>query len=199
LPVGAVPRIDDASAKLASMDHSVQSRVLMAGFSASGMFTNRFAVLHPERVLAAAVGGPGGWPIAPVRADQGKTLPYPVGIADLDTEELGGQPVDLAALQRVRFLFLLGAADTNDAVPCSDSFSDTEANLINSLFGTVGQECGKAAETVVKRWWPAQRLYRAAGLSARYRLYPDVTHEMGMTPVMWNDVLDTFRKALDAP
>jgi len=188
--------IDDASAKLASLNHPVQPSVLMAGFSASGVFTNRFAVLHPERVLAAAVAGPGGWPIAPVQADQGRTLPYPVGISDLDTEELGGQPVDLAALRRVRFLFLLGAADTNDAVPCTDSFSATEANLINSLFGMVGRNCGEAAEAVVKRWWPAQRLYNAAGLNARFRLYPDVGHEM--TPVMWNDVLDTFRKALDA-
>jgi pimeloyl-ACP methyl ester carboxylesterase len=193
-----IAMIDDARAKLAAMNHPVQPRVLMAGFSASGVFTNRFAVLHPERVLAAAVGGPGGWPIAPVRADQGKMLPYPVGIADLDTEELGGQSVDLAALQRVRFLFLLGAADTNDAVPCTDSFSDSEASLINSLYGTVGIKCGEGAETVVKRWWPAQRLYHAAGLNARFKLYPDVRHEMGMTPVMWNDVLDMFRKALSA-
>jgi NAD(P)-dependent dehydrogenase (short-subunit alcohol dehydrogenase family) len=51
-------------------------------------------------VFAAAVGGPDGWPIAPVRADQGEMLPYPVGIADI--EDLSGQPVDLDALQRVR-------------------------------------------------------------------------------------------------
>ena len=70
--------------------HPVQPRVLMAGFSAPGVFTNRFAVLHPERVFAAAVGGPDGWPIAPVRADQGEMLPYPVGIADI--EELSGSP-----------------------------------------------------------------------------------------------------------
>jgi len=193
-----IAMIDDARAKLAAMNYPVQPRVLMAGFSASGVFTNRFAVLHPERVLAAAVGGPGGWPIAPVRADRGKTLPYPVGIADLDNEELGGQVVDLAALQRVHFLFLLGDGDTNDAVPCRDSFSNTQADLINSLFGTVGRECGKAAETVVKRWWAAQRLYNAAGLNAQFRLYPAVDHEMGMTPVMWNDVFETFRKALSA-
>lgn len=125
-------------------------------------------------------------------------LPYPVGIADLDTEELGGQPVNLAALQRVRFLFLLGTADTNDAVPCTDSFSDTDASLINELFGTVGRQCGDGAEPVVKRWWPAHRLYYAAGLNARFKLYPDVRHEMGMTPAMWNDVLDMFRKAVSA-
>ncbi len=198
-----IAMIDDARAKLASMNRSrnlsVQPSVLMAGFSASGVFTNRFAVLHPKRVLAAAVGAPGGWPIAPVGADQGETLPYPVGIADLGTKELGGEPVDIAALRRVRFLFLLGDADTNDAVACLDSFSETDADQINRLFGgLVGRGCGKAAETVVKRWWPAQRLYHAAGLNARFRLYPDVRHEDGLTAEMWNDILDTFRKAVTA-
>jgi hypothetical protein len=171
----------------------------MAGFSASGVFTNRFAILHPDRVLAAAVGGPGGWPIAPVRADQGKMLPYPVGIADLSIDELGGQSVDLAALQRVHFLFLLGTSDTRDSVRCPDSFSEADARLINSLFGEVGGKCNESTEPLIKRWWPAQRLYHAARLNARFKLYPDVRHEMGMTPVMWNDVLDTFRKALSAP
>jgi hypothetical protein len=192
-----IAMIDDARAKLLEeMHRPIQERVLMVGFSASGVFTNRFALLHPEKVLAAAVGGPGGWPIAPVSDDQGKMLPYPVGIADLGTKELGGKPVDLAALQRVRFLFLLGDADTNDAVPCRDSFSDSEASLINNLFGTVGFKCGEGTETVVKRWWHARRLYHAAGLNARFRLYPNVRHEMGMTPIMWNDVLDMFREEL---
>ena len=191
-----IAMIDDARAKLTAMDGPpVQERVLMVGFSASGVFTNRFAVLHPERVLAAAVGGPGGWPLAPVRSDHGVALPYPVGVADLDSEDLGGKPVDLAALKRVRFLFLLGTADTNDSVPCTDSFSDSEARLINRLYGTVGFRCGEDAEPVVKRWWPARRLYHAAGLDAHFRLYPDVRHEMGMTPAMWNDVLDMFRGA----
>ena len=193
-----IAMIDHARVQLASVNHPIQPRVLMVGFSASGMFTNRFTVLHPERVLAAAVGAPGGWPIAPVLADKGKALPYPVGIADINTEELGGKPVDLPTLQRVQFLFLLGTADTNDAVPCDDSFSADEASLINSLFGTVGVKCGEGTEPVVKRWWPAQRLYYSAGLNARFRLYADVRHEMGVTPVMWNDILDTFRKGLDA-
>lgn len=189
-----VAMVDDARAKLAAINHPVQPRVLMIGFSASGVFTNRFALLHPERVLAAAVGGPGGWPIAPVRAEQGEMLPYPVGIADV--EELSGQPVDLHALQRVRFLFLLGTADTNNSVPCADSFSEADARLIKRLFGDVGGKCNESVEPLVKRWWPAQRLYRAAGLNAQFNLYPDVRHEM--TPLMWNDILNTFRKALTA-
>jgi len=171
-------------AKDPEVKEPIQSRVLMTGFSASGAFTNRFTVLHPERVLAAAAGSPGGWPIAPVAADQGDELCYPVGIADV--KELTGHSVDLAALRRVRFLFFLGDADTNDSVGYIDSFSEHDSVLINRRFG----------ETLVARWWPAQRLYIIAGVKgAQFKLYHGVGHEE--TPETWNDVLDMFRKALN--
>jgi hypothetical protein len=125
--------IDAAREKLAAKCQPVQSRVLIAGFSAGGAFANRFTVLHPERVLAAAVGSPGGWPIAPVAADQCETLRCPVGIADV--KDLTGQAVDLEPLRRVRFLFFLGNADTNDSVPIRDSFSAVDRDLINRRFG----------------------------------------------------------------
>jgi hypothetical protein len=190
-----IAMIDDACTEMQRepIHCRADKRVLMTGFSASGMFTNRFTVLHPKQVLAAAVGSPGGWPIAPVPDDQGKLLPYPVGVADLDTKELGEQPVDITELKRVRFLFLLGTEDTNDSVPCRDSFSPEQARLIDSLFGAVGGKCGEAREPVAKRWCNAQRLYEGAGLNARFRLYPCVGHYM--TPVMWKDVLEFFREA----
>ena len=58
--------IDDARKRLRADGLSFDERVMMYGFSASGMFTNRFAMLHPERVKAAAFGSPGGWAMAPI-------------------------------------------------------------------------------------------------------------------------------------
>lgn len=179
-----IAMLDHAGQRLAAQGHPVQPRVLITGFSAAGMFVSRFAVLHPDRVLAAAVGSPGGWPIAPVASAQGEALPYPVGIADVAT--LTGAPVDLAALHRVRFLFLLGGADTNDSVTDRDSFSAADEALIMRRFG----------KTPVARWEAARRLYDAAGLQAQYRLYRGVGHEM--TPAMKADVEAMFRAALGA-
>ncbi len=108
-----IAMIDAAREKLAAELPElppVRSRVLMTGFSASGAFTNRFDMLHPQRVLAAAAGSPGGWPIAPVRVDQGDHLSYPVGIDDV--EVLTGQPIDLAALRDVRFCSYLATPMT---------------------------------------------------------------------------------------
>ncbi len=102
--------IDAARVVLAAENQPVQLRVLMAGLSAAGSFTNWFTLMHPDRVLAAAVGSPGSWPLAPVAAGEGKQLRYPVGIADL--KELSGQALDPAAAIRVHFLFFLGDRDT---------------------------------------------------------------------------------------
>ena len=49
--------IDDAIALLRRHELAVEDDVFMHGFSASGTFTNRFAVLHPARVRAVASGG----------------------------------------------------------------------------------------------------------------------------------------------
>lgn len=175
--------IDAARKQLANDQDRVRERVLMAGLSAAGSFTSRFTMLHPERVLAAAMVAPGGWPIAPVAIDQGKTLRYPVGIADV--QYLVGHPANLAALRRVRLLFLLGDADTNDAVGSIDSYSVQDSQLISCLFG----------KTMLERWHSAERLYRRAGIRhAQFKVYPGV-HEV--TSRMRNAVLDTFREALD--
>ena len=60
-----IAMIDDARARLKTDKLKFDKRVLITGFSASGMFANRFVFLHPDRVKAAAIGSPGGWVIAP--------------------------------------------------------------------------------------------------------------------------------------
>lgn len=69
--------VDRARAVLAERGIRTEEKFLIQGFSASGMFANRFTALHPNRVMAAAAGAPGGWPIAPVDSVAGEALPYP--------------------------------------------------------------------------------------------------------------------------
>ena len=169
-----IAMIDDARAVLG---RNVRARVLMSGFSASGSFTNRFAMLHPDRVLAAAVGSPGGWPIAPAT-----NMTYPIGIADVAS--LTGSKVDLAAVRKVGFFIFLGDADTNDSVPYRDSFTADDETLIMREFG----------KTPVDRWESSKRLYAAAKLHATFKLYPGVAHEL--TPEMMSDIEATFAAAM---
>lgn len=150
--------IDDASTRLRSRWWKVNDRVLIMGFSASGMFANRFTILHPDRVLAAAIGSPGGWPIAPLAEWQGHTLDYPLGVNDL--QALAGRPFDLEAYRGVPHLFFLGDQDDNDAVDVEN------LDTLSGMFGT----------TPVERWPHAAEFYRAAGADAEFRLTPGVGH-----------------------
>ncbi|MEQ1924149.1 MAG: hypothetical protein ABL952_16730, partial [Pyrinomonadaceae bacterium] len=95
LDLQMVAMIDDARKRLEDDGMKFDKRVLINGFSAQGMFANRFTFLHPDRVKAAAIGSPGGWPIAPVEKYKDKTLRYPIGVADLKT--VAGKKLDLKA------------------------------------------------------------------------------------------------------
>ena len=146
-------------------------RVSIAGFSAAAMFANRFAVLHPRRVRAVAAGSPGGWPIVP---DPSPLLTYPAGTSD--TSRWTGRPVDLRALQWVRFFFFRGEQDHSGALGFRDSFSAEQESFVRARFG----------ETLEERWRNAERAYHRAGLSATFRVYPGVGHEW--TTAMDDDV-----------
>lgn len=102
-------------------------RVLMFGFSASGMFVNRFVFMHPDRVQAATVGSPGGWAIAPVSQWKGQSLPYPVGVADF--RAITGARFRLKKVAKVPQLLYLGTADVNDSVVYHDSYDEQSKNL----------------------------------------------------------------------
>jgi pimeloyl-ACP methyl ester carboxylesterase len=161
-----IAMIDDAKRVLASRGIRISQRVLLTGFSASGTFVSRFAMLHPDRVLAVASGSPGGWPIIPKAEDKGVPLPYPVGVSDF--RAVAGHSLNLPALRRVAWFYYLGSQDKNDSVIFRDSFSKTDEQIIFSHFGADLQQ----------RWAAAERAYRSSRLEAQFRLYPAVGHEV---------------------
>ncbi len=174
--------IDHARKNLRADGLRIDKRVFMFGFSASGMFTNRFTFLHPERVKAAAIGSPGGWAIAPIGAWKGKTLRYPIGSADLKI--VSGRKLDLKRLRKVPLFLFLGAEDTNDSVIFRDSYELEDEKLIFDLFG----------KTLVERWVTTQTIYGANLLEATLKLYPKVGHIISKE--MWNDIKAFFSKHL---
>lgn len=172
--------IDDARARFANEKLTFDKRVIMLGFSASGMFTNRFTFMHPKRVKAAAVGSPGGWAIAPVASFKGKSLRYPIGAHDF--RSISGKKFDRENLRKVPLFMFLGGEDDNDSVIFRDSYEKEDEELIFALFG----------KTPVERWEDAKELYRGSKLNAEFRLYPKVKHEV--TKEMMEDILAFFSK-----
>ena len=165
LDLQLVAMIDDARARLRARGTPLDARVLLQGFSASAMFANRFTALHPERVRAASIGSPGGWPIAPVAKVGVDALPYPAGIADLSA--LTGKPFDAAAFGRVPQYFYLGDADDNDSLDFGDGWDAPMAGEVDRLFG----------DNPVARWTHAETLYARAGATARFELVHGIGHD----------------------
>ena len=159
-----VAMIDDARARLKKDNLKFDKRVLLTGFSASGMFANRFVFLHPDRVKAAAIGSPGGWAIAPAANHKEKTLRYPIGTGDF--ESVSGEKLDLRKLRKVPLFIFLGDKDDNDSVIFGDSYDAEDKELIFEFFG----------KTPVERWEVSKTLYRQAAMNAEFKLYPDVKH-----------------------
>jgi dienelactone hydrolase len=175
-----IAMIDDARAKLAGEKLKIDKRVLMLGFSASGMFANRFTFLHPKRVKAAVIGSPGGWPIAPAASFKEQALRYPIGVNDL--KSVSGEKLDLNNLRKVPLFMFLGDQDDNDSVIFRDSYEKEDEDLIFALFG----------KTPVERWDDSKKLYRENKLNAEFRLYPNVKH--AITKEMFDDIFAFIAK-----
>lgn len=168
--------IDDARENLKQAGIPTNPKVLMYGYSASGMFVNRFVFLHPNRVKAATIGSPGGWPIAPLESFKKRKLRYPIGIADY--EDLSGRKFDLTELRHVPLFIYVGDKDTNDSVVFTDGYENEDKEVIFELFG----------ETPVARWQTIREIYKKKNLNAVFKLYPNVDHKPSKQ--MRKDVLD---------
>jgi RNA polymerase sigma factor (TIGR02999 family) len=177
-----VAMIDDALDRLEAMGHTMDRRVFMMGFSASGSFTSRFALIHPDRVKAAAPGSPGGgWPMAPVATWEGVPLRYPKGI--MDFEELVGRPFDLETFRGVALYIYVGDADTNPGIDLRGIPADERAQLTALL---------SLDDPVRANRWPlAQAVYESVGSPAQFVIYPGVAHTI--TAGMFEDVKAFFR------
>ncbi len=178
LDLQLIAMIDDARTRLSERKISLSVQVLLSGYSASGMFVNRFALLHPERVRAAAVGSPGGWPILPVSTYNGKDLPYPIGISDID-RLLPGEQIDVASFCAIPQLFYMGSLDDNDA---------SETCYFENMHEITAMDFG---QTPVQRWAQAEKVYQELGANVQFKIYEGVGHDL--TDDMQKDVL-TFLK-----
>lgn len=157
--------VEDAKKKLAAMGYPLEEKFLLTGFSASGTFANRLSLLHPTKIKAVATGGINAIAILPVAQVEGKTLNYPLGLADVET--ITGQPVDLEAFRALPKLLYMGAKDDNDAAAFEDGYSDEERALVYGLMGK---------QMIPNRWSFMESQYRQAGVQAQFKTYDHMGH-----------------------
>jgi pimeloyl-ACP methyl ester carboxylesterase len=156
--------VADARSRLDAWGQPVAAKVFLTGFSASGMFVTRFAMLHPTAVRAVAAGGLNSYVILPVAALQGETLAFHLGVADIN--RYTGQAFEAAAWRKLPQHLFMGSTDTNDAVLYDDAYSPSERDLV---FRLVGRE-------MPRRWEACRQIYARAGASAVFVTYPELGH-----------------------
>jgi hypothetical protein len=157
---------------------------MLNGYSASGNFVDRFAVLHPERVVSVTAGGLNGMPILPLERADGHELPYHVGIANV--EELTGDPANLDRLDTTNQFLYMGGEDDNDTIPFDDAWTDDD--LRQTALEVYGEDM------IEDRFPRSQEAYREAGVSAAFRVYDGVGHNPG--PAM-DDVIEFHRASMN--
>jgi hypothetical protein len=173
--------VDNLRAKLFSKNIRTLDSILMMGFSSSGMFTNRFVLMHPERIIAATIGSPGGWPIVPVAKWNNTLLTYPVGVGDF--EKIVGKHFNLEAFRMVPLFIYIGSEDKNDSIPYRESYEPRERDIVNKLFG----------ETPIARWSQAKELYEKTDANSTFLTYDGIGHS---SKHMRNDVVNFLWKEL---
>ena len=162
-----IKMIDHAQKLLRHNNMKLHERVFMNGFSASGTFANRFAILHPTVVRAVATGGVNSIPTFPTDRWKDTILRYPVGIADV--KEIADIEFDEAAYKKVSQYIYMGALDNNDTIPYQDAYDEVDAELVKKLIG---------AKMMPDRWNVSQAIYKALGIPAQFVTYEDTRHEI---------------------
>lgn len=172
LAEGSLERLDrqllamvaDATRRLEAEGHAVRGKFIICGFSASGSFANRFAFLHPERLLCAISGAVNAFPMLPVDELEGDAMNFPLGTADM--EAISGRPFQAEAWQALPQMIFMGAVDDNDAVKYDDAYSGEERELIFRHL----------AEDMSLRWMKAQLLCLEAEPRINFVTYGQVGH-----------------------
>ena len=139
----------------------------MNGFSASGTFANRFAILHPTVVRAVAAGGINSIPTFPTNRWNDVTMRYPVGISDV--KEIADIEFDETAYKKISQYIYMGALDDNDTVPYRDAYDAVDAELVESLVGV---------KMMPDRWYISQAIYKALDIPAQFVTYENIGHEI---------------------
>jgi hypothetical protein len=178
-----IAMIDHARAELAKSGIQTDEMILIQGFSASGMFANRFTILHPDRVKAATIGSPGGWVTAPLMDFNGETLLYPAGISDL--ESLTGIPFDADTYNAIPQLIYMGSLDDNDSLDFSDGWDKDAAQQVDRLFGA----------DPLARWDDSKSLYLSEGANAQFLLIDGIGHDRKALPKYSTEF---FKKVLNS-
>lgn len=133
LDLQLIKMVENAKTVLKEMGINLEDKFILNGTSASGAFSNRFAVMHPE-LLKCVISGGQSYAIMPLKEYNGFKLTYPIGIYDL--KEITG--IDFKSEEYFalpQFIYEGDQDDANDTTKSVECMSSEQASVLYSLFG----------------------------------------------------------------
>ncbi len=164
--------IEDASKRLLMNNITIDEKVILDGYSASALFANRFALLHPEIIKTVIAGATSGALIIPEKHWQGETLLYPIGCGNIN----GITDEKRALFKSIPQFYYMGKMDTqNDPFEADDKGTPIYSSIIKKeeaqqLYKFVGKQM------MPDRWNNIGLIYKKLGINATFKTYPSIGH-----------------------
>lgn len=173
--------VADVQERLADAEYDIADTIHLNGASSSATFVARFTILHPERVAAISAGITGVYTLPKEFVDSevpainenvdGKRLPYPVGVANL--ESLTGEEFNKEAWKDVDKYCYIGSEDRPDPEEDSTkyrSFGNLPEDLQELILDVYG------TERINERFPVTKSVYEAVDPSAEFTIYDGYGH-----------------------
>ena len=160
----------------------VKEKVFVEGFSAGGMFAQRFTLLHPELVKAIAAGQSGGALTLPVEEFKNRKMDWPLGIYGF--EQLTGKPFNMDAYRDVSQFIYVGSEDNSNSTVHygNEIWNNSQVNTLN-IFG----------KTDPSRINSQVEYLHSKGLNnIHFKLYPGYKHNFYQDQI--TDIFDFFEE-----
>ncbi len=166
LDLQVLSMVNDARKQLKKRGIKTNKKILVAGYSAAGAFGERLTFLHPDKVLAAAIGG-NIYPTFPLEEKNGIALLFPVGAYDIKQET--GKPFNKKKWLKVPILHTNGSVDYNDPLPWDDVMRPEDQELMLNVYGL--------DTTATERWEFAKNILKETAPNIQAHSYPNLEHE----------------------
>ena len=178
----------------------VKDRIFLNGYSSSGVFAQRFALLHPDIVETACIGGASG--SIPIPTEK---LAYPLGIADY--ESLTGKRFDLESYSKIKFRYYVGELETqNKSNSRFDDFGQPAPMHDMSYFDrSVPTEVGKYQRSVLgtemfSRAQKTIQILQSLGIDVQHKIILGRGHNnrngIGVNELADKFVNDTYKSTI---
>lgn len=163
--------IEDAKQKILELSgKKVSDKIFLNGYSASGVFAQRFALIHPEIIERCLIGGAAG--TIPIPLDE---IDYPIGIKNY--EELFGKKFNIEAYKKIKFGYYV--AENEEREPGSHDING-ERIIDSSQIPAPMHDMSYRAITTTKEVGKKQRELFGETMNERYKNVIDYYKNLGI-------------------